>query len=368
VRAALEAGRADDDDLVFQALVVESVLLTDLGQPRTSLGVIDAAAAVAERTHLDRRALLAGMRGDALTQAGDVQRAIPELERAVALVEPRTASDPTKLPILSTLLGQLAGAYELSDDFAKTRTLMSRCLALDEQTFGRNHPETAKTLHDLAGAEAHLAEAHAGDFDAALAYDARARRILVATYGEHNLMVALLDVSVAEIVLASGKEDAAEPLFVRAARELEGLVPPDHRYLAEVEEDLGTLASDRDRCADALPHLSRALAIEDRAGLVGTEHARYATRLGTCLAKLGRLTEARPLLEGAMADFETAGISGGERTSAMGVLADLEYRVGHRAQAISIAKQVLAVLGDPPPPAWKDTALYERAQLAKWLR
>jgi tetratricopeptide (TPR) repeat protein len=360
-RAALEAGRADDDDLVLRALAHEAVLLTDLGEPRTSLGVIDAAAAVAERTHRDRRALIAGIRGDALTQAGDVQRAIPELERAVALIEPRTASDPTKLPALATTFSQLSAAYDLSGNTAKARTLLVRCLAIDEQTLGRDHPETAKTLHDLAEVEARL-----GDNDAALAHLARARKILVAAYGEHHLLVVGVDLVMAGVVHASRGAVAAEPLYARAARALEALVPPDHPLVGTAEEGLGYTESDQDRCSDALPHLARALAIEDRAGTRGTKHARRATLLGGCLSDLGRFAEARPLLEGAIRDFEASGVSAGELTSPMSMLADLEVRVGHRAQAIALAKHILALLGNPPAPPWDQIARYERAQLARW--
>ena len=360
--AAKAAAAAHDDGKLVDAMIMQSAVAVDRGQAREAIGVLDAAVAITGRGPLDRGAQLALARGDALTQAGRLPEALTELRRAVAIVEPLAQRDPAARVRLAAALGALAAAEGLSFHYVEARRLLLRCLAIEEAGYGPAHPEIAKTLHDLANNEARLQQ-----FDDARKHYDRARAILVTAYSENHHLVALTDYSLAKLELQRERPEAARPFLDRALAELVASVGPEHPDIAMIEGAIGAVERAGDRCRLALPHFERALAILGKTGRAGAQLVSHLTNLGACLADVGRDAEARPIVERALSEFAVIEAPERERAEAKAILAEVEWRTGHRDRALELARQVIeATAGaDAPYNVLHD---YMKQELADWKR
>ncbi|MGN6110245.1 MAG: protein kinase domain-containing protein [Kofleriaceae bacterium] len=364
VRAASESARAGRDPEMIEALLIQASVVVDQGRPLDSLGLLDAANAVIARTGLDQAARYALARGDALTQAGKVDEGIAELTRAVGLFEDRSRRDPSQRLMHARALGALAAAHNARYEWTTAYELLSRTLAIEESALGPMHPEVGKTVHDLATNANRL-----GRYDEAMAGLERARAIFVAAYGERHTLVSSTDISLANGALQSGHADAARTYYERARRTSLELMSADHPNIAIIESGLGTIERQRDRCADALPHFERAVSIYERAGQQGPLLASSMINLGACLADVGRDAEAHAQLVRALELAEQTHMADRDRAEAWTLLADLEFKAGHRARAIELAHKVLASTTDEDGPAWAELRSYVREeQLGRWTR
>jgi tetratricopeptide (TPR) repeat protein len=167
--------------------------------------------------------------------------------------------------------------------------------------------------------------------------------------------------------LLRDRRPEARAYLDRALAELVAAVGPDHPDVARIEGGLGSLARDEDRCADAIPHFERALAIAERVGRTGTNLAIDLTNLGACLADVGRDPEARPLLERALAEWTAAGAPPISRAETSAIYADIEWRAGHRDRAIELAKGVVAAT-EGAEGAFKEIREIMQRHLAEWSR
>jgi len=375
-----QASRAGDDAQMIDAMTMQAAIATDRGHPLEALGVLDAADAIAghpstARVHsaadgaedklgLDPilRVTLLLARGDALTQAGRISEAVPELRRAVAILEPIAEHQYSARVRLAAALGVLGSAEGLSFHHDVARDLLLRCLAIEDADYGPTHPELARTLHDLATNEVHLRS-----FTEALAHYQRARKIAVGAYGENHHLVALTDYSIGNLELQRNNVVAARSFYDHALAELHASASPDHPDGAVFESAIGGLERATDHCREAVPHLERALAILARTGSGGSNVATILTNLGACLTELKRDSEARPILERALAEFARAAATEAGRSETNALLAEIEWRAGHRDRAISIAKAVIAATAGMPEP-YATMHGYMVDELATWQR
>jgi tetratricopeptide (TPR) repeat protein len=359
-RAASEAGIAGDDELLVEALTYEAIVIGDAGRPLDALGVAEAARAIAARGHLHAEKL--GMvHGEALRDAGRLPEAIAELEQTVAQLEAR--KDPGARVLLAATLGGLASAYDTNRNPEKAALLHRRTLAIEEADLGPDHPEVGKTLHDLANAEARL-----GGFADAKAHYERARAIFVAAYGPNHELVGMTDISLAGLALQQNHDDDAERLFAQAGAEVTSL-PADHPVRATIEEALGSIARDRDRCKDALPHFERARTISEHLGRTGPDLGGLLVNLGACYADVGRDADATPVLAQAERLYAEANIPEREYAELRLIQADIAARAGNKARAIALATKVLATTDDDDPnPAMGQVRQYARESLAAWRK
>ena len=88
-------------------------------------------------------------------KSGRAREAIAEISRVLPQIETRAIRDRSARMLLVTALGQLAAA-QLQIDPEMARRTLERTLTIDEATYGPDHPEVAKTVHDLASAELRL--------------------------------------------------------------------------------------------------------------------------------------------------------------------------------------------------------------------
>jgi eukaryotic-like serine/threonine-protein kinase len=358
-RAAEQASRASDDDALVEALLNGATVAGDQGRPLDGLGLADAARAIAARTgrHLERIELV---HGEALRDAGRLPEAIRELSEVVHSVESR--HDAASRVELAAAMGGLASAYNDQQEYALAIELHRRVATIEESELGPDHPELGKTLHDLANAEK-----HSGAYADAATHYARARAIFVAADGSASELVVGTDVSIASLALQQGHDDEAERDYDRALAEM-ATRPPDDQLRATVEMALGSIARDRDKCADAVPHFESAHRAYEQVGDQGPGHANALVDLGGCYFEAGRYADAEAMLDRADAMFARAGVPDLARVEMWWRQSELALRAGRRDQSAVLARRVLATAHDADGPDYKELRDETRGVLAKATR
>jgi eukaryotic-like serine/threonine-protein kinase len=366
--AARHAGGVGDDDTLVQALLGEAAVATEKGRPQDGLGLLDAADAAAARGHLELADRIAWARGGALLEAGREADAVTELTRAVGLLEARAHREPAARFDLAAALGRLAAAESRQGDFAKARDLLQRALGIERQVLGDDHPEHAKTLHDLAQYEAELRR-----WDVAISTNRQARAIFVKAYGPDHRLTIATDISLAGIELMRAHDDAARQIFEKVLADMARTFRPDDPFFEVVEDSLGSLERDAGRCAAAIPHFRRAVELIEEGDRGGPVLAWKLTNLGACLSDVGDRARARPVIERALQILEANAVPLVSRREPMAILADLEAAEGHRDRAIELARraitaveQALAAHPADPDPDHQAFLRAEREKLARW--
>jgi len=362
-RAAREAGRAGDDRTLLDALVDEAAVIIELGQPLVSLGLLDAAQALDERTGASASRRIQVTRGAALQQAGRAPEAVATLRAVMPAIEADAVRDPRAQLLLATLLGKLSAAQRQLDDFAQSRALSERQLAIYEASLGRSHPDVARSLADLAGSEMHLMR-----YADAKAHLARAREIALTTFGEHHLLTGSLYLLNAQVASYEQRLDDARADYEHARAAFTNVLPTDHPRFVVVESGLGELERSADRCKEAIPHLERALHISEVSGHDPRNHALQLIDLGFCLADVGRTDEGRNALTRSIAELDDLHMDKRWYSEPYAALADLEEAAGHRPQAIELEKKALAALRDDPRGDAAALRAYEQERLDAWTK
>jgi tetratricopeptide (TPR) repeat protein len=361
-RAAREAGRASDDKALLDALIEEAVVIIDLGRPRDSLGLLDAAEALQTRARLDANDRIALVRGDAYGQAGRAHEAIAEITRVLPRVEARAIRDPSARPVLSTALGQLAAA-QLQIDREAARKTLTRVLEIDEDQYGPDHPEVAKTLHDLGVAELKLELD-----DESEVHLKRSLKIFVSSYGERHPMVGASYMSMANLAVHRGDLEGAKRMYIQARDSLTGMLPEDAPHFSMIESGLGEILRTQDNCKDAIPHFQRAVQLLEQSGHGEDSHALQLTNLGFCLTDVGRIPEGRKLLQQSIEEIERLHMPSQWLAEPYAALGDLEAAAGNRAKAIELDKKALASLADQKGSDVAALRQYIEEQLATWTK
>jgi tetratricopeptide (TPR) repeat protein len=281
------------------------------------------------------------------------------------------------------LLGRLASYRQRAlADFAGARLLYERALAICEQVFGDEHPETAKTMNDLA-----LLLRAQGDLEGARPLFERALAIRQKMLGPDHPGTANSLNNLANLLQRQGELAHARELFERALTIREKVLGPEHpvtarsrnnlAVLLETQGDFATSRLLKERALDihermlgpehrttarSLHNLAvlrerqndlsgaralyeRALTIKDK--VLGPEHLDTATSLnslGKLLAQQGELPRARTLYERALAIREK--VLGSEHPDTANCLTDLAIlveRQGDLAEARALGERALAI-------------------------
>jgi len=361
-RAAREAGSAGDDRLLLDALVEEAVIIIDLGRPRDSLGLLDAAEALQTRSKLDEGERIALVRGDALGQAGQAKEAIDAIMSVLPAIEARAIRDPAARMTLTTALGQLAAAQRQLDPETARKTML-RGLTLDEQQFGPTHPEVGKTLHDLASIEIQLER-----YDDADDHLDRAIKIFISSYGERHPMVGATFMTMAHLAASQGKLDDARNMYLQAQSSLTGVLPEDAPHFSAIEQGLGDIARQQDKCKDAIPHFEHAIKLLELNGHAENERAMQLTNLGFCYGDVGRTAEAKKTLQLSLDEIDRLHMPKRWLAEPYGALGDLEYAAGNKAKAIELDRKAIAALADEAGTDAAALRQYIEEQLATWTK
>lgn len=200
---------------------------------------------------------------------------------AVGFAEPLGISPET----CSGLLGRI-GSLELeAARYSAAESLWRRTLAIDQHTYGVDHPNVAIALNNLAAVLEHmnrLAEAEPL-MRRSLAIDER-------SFGPESSRVGTRLSNLAQLLMATRRMAEAEKLMRRALKIHEESNGPEHQSVAVDLSNLGNLLQATNRKSEAEPLMRRALAIHEKQ--CGPEHQSVAVDLNN-LAMLLKATDHR---------------------------------------------------------------------------
>jgi len=196
-------------------------------------------------------------------------------------------------PDTAKSLDDLAKLIYALGEYETARPLFERALAIRERVLGPDHPATAKSLNNLAELLRTLSE-----YETARPLFERALAIIENVLGlDHPLTAASLN-NLANVLAALGEYEAARPLYERALLIRENVLGPDHPDTAMSLNNLALLL----KTEAARPLYERALAINEK--VLGPDHPLTANSLNNLARQLksaGEYEAARPLYERALA-------------------------------------------------------------------
>ena len=232
--------------------------------------------------------------GSLLTDIAQYAEAEPHLQAAVELSD----NDNDWAAAASTLahLLYIAGMY------TDAEPLMRRALEIDEQSFGKQHPNVARDLNNLASLlkdTNRLAEAEP--------LMRRVVEIFEISLGEMHPNVAVAINNLALLLQDTNRLAEAEPLMRRALEIDEQSFGKEHPKVATRLNNLAWLLKDTNRLAEAEPLMRRVVEIFEIS--LGEMHPNVAVainNLALLLQDTNRLAEAEPLMRRALEIFESS--------------------------------------------------------------
>ena len=200
------------------------------------------------------------------------------------------------------LLNALGLFLKAKAQYAEAEPLMRRALAIDEASFGPEHPTVAVDLNNLAGL---LQDTNRPDEAEPLMR--RALAIDEASFGPEHPTVAIDLNNLATILYSTNRLREAESLMLLALAIDETGYGPEHPNVAIRLNNLAALLYRTDRLAEAERLCRRALAIDEAS--FGPEHPTVAVDLNNLAGLLqdtNRPDEAEPLMRRALAIDEAS--------------------------------------------------------------
>ncbi|WP_437299126.1 tetratricopeptide repeat protein [Sorangium sp. So ce426] len=235
----------------------------------------------------------------ALYGQGRFDAAIPLAERALTILEKALGRDH---PDVATVLNNLAALHKTKGDYARAEPLFHRALGITEKALGSEHPDVATSLNNLA-----VRYAAKGDYARAEPLYHRALGIREKALGSEHPDVATSLNNIAALYHTKGDYARAEPLYHRALGITEKALGSEHPDVAASLSRLAVLYDTKGDYARAEPLYHRALGIREKA--LGSEHPGVATSLDTLAllyAEKGDYARAEPLHHRALGIREKA--------------------------------------------------------------
>ena len=188
--------------------------------------------------------------------------------------------------------------YHLQDiaDYAAARATYERALAIDEKSFGPNHPNVARDVNNLG-----LVYKALGNLIAARAAFERALTISEKAFGPNHPNIATLVNNLGTVYQDLGDLPAARAAFERALATFEQILGAEHPNIAIFVNNLGGVYQALGDLPAARAAFERALTIDEKA--FGPDHPNIAgnvNNLGGVYQALGDLPAARAAFERAL--------------------------------------------------------------------
>jgi CHAT domain-containing protein/Tfp pilus assembly protein PilF len=219
--------------------------------------------------------------------------------------------------------------------------LLQRSLSIREKTLGRDHPDVAQSLNNLA-----FLYRDQGRLTDAEPLLQRSSAIFEKALGRDHADVATSLNNLGFLYRDQGRYADAKLLLQRSLAIREKALGPDHPDFAQSLNNLGFLYGDQGRYADAEPLLQRSLAIREKA--LGPDHpdvAQSLNNLGFLYRDQGRYADAEPLLQRSLAIFEqTVGRDHPNVALSLSNLGLLYQGQGRYAEAEAFHKRALGIL------------------------
>jgi CHAT domain-containing protein/Tfp pilus assembly protein PilF len=272
-----------------------------------------------------------------LTNAGRYADAIPIAQRALTLRENALGRDH---PDVATSLNNLAFLYVRQGRYAEAEPLYQRSLAIREKALGRDHPDVAISLNNLA-----ILYYSEGRYADAEPLYQRSLAIREKPLGRDHPNVAPVLNNLAAMYRNQGRYADAEPLSQRSLAIAEKAFGRDHPNVATALNNLAELYRSQGRYADAEPLYQRSLAIREKA--LGRDHPDVATALNNLAllyASQGRYADAEALYQRSLLIREKAlGSDHPDVAISLNNLASLYDKQGRHADAEPRYQRALAI-------------------------
>lgn len=243
-------------------------------------------------------------------------------------------------PDTARSLNDLAWLYYLQGKYEQAEPLLQRALTIREQVLGNDHVDTAVTLNNLAW----LYMQQSRYTQAEHLYQ-RALAIREHVSGALHADTALTLNDIAMLYIYQGKYEQAEPLLQRALTIREQVLGRSHPDVAESLNNLAMIHYYNEKYEQAEPLYQQALSIREQA--LGPEHPDVAISLNN-LANLYRnqykYEQAVPLLQRALTIFEQ--VQGAEHPNTAIVLlnlAQIYYLWGMLEKAEPLYQRALSI-------------------------
>ncbi|MGL6076546.1 MAG: tetratricopeptide repeat protein [Fimbriiglobus sp.] len=241
--------------------------------------------------------LLHSMFGQLLNAMGQNVQAEMHLCKSLALAsEPSLTSEIQSLP-----LNNLASLLQDTNRLAEAELLIRRALAIDENSYGDQHPNVGLRLNNLGSL---LQETNR--LSEAEALMRRALAIFEANCVDQHPYIALILNNLASLLQQTDRLSEAETLMRRALA-IDELIFGDHHPTVAVDlNNLSLLLQETNRLSESEPLMRRALAIKERN--YGGQHPSVVisiNNLAWLLKSTNRFAEAELLMRRALAIGET---------------------------------------------------------------
>jgi CHAT domain-containing protein/Flp pilus assembly protein TadD len=257
-------------------------------------------------------------------------------QRSLAIREKALGRDH---PNVAPVLNNLAAMYRNQGRHADAEPLSQRSLAIAERAFGRDHPNVATALNNLA----ELYRSQGRYADAEPLYQ-RSLAIREKALGRDHPDVATALNNLGLLYASQGRYAEAEPLYQRSLAIREKALGRDHPDVAISLNNLASLYDRQRRYADAELPYQRSLAIREKA--LGRDHPDVAislNNLAALYASQSRYAAAEPLYQRALAIWEKAlGREHSDVATALNNLAALYRSQGRYADALPIIRRALS--------------------------
>jgi len=253
----------------------------------------------------------------------------------------------------ATALNDLALLLQATNRLSDAEPLYRRALAIDERSYGPNHPEVATNLNNLAAllqATNRMSEAEP--------LSRRALAIVERSYGPDHSEVAIRLNNLAELLRATNRLSEAEPLYRRALAIDERSYGPNHPDVAKALNNLAEFLRATNRVSLSEPLYRRAVAIDEQSyGPGHPDVARDLNNLALLLSTTNRLSEAESLYRRAVAIFEQSyGSDHPEVAKALNNLAELLHTTNRLTEAEPLLRRAVAIFEKSYGPNHPDVA------------
>ncbi|MEX1368776.1 MAG: tetratricopeptide repeat protein, partial [Nannocystaceae bacterium] len=319
--------------------------------PARGLLWADHADALVERGGADAQLLVTPMIPRAVvlvSQASTLREGTAMLERALELSSSVTPPDELSM---RTIRGNLAAAYAMQGEHARTLSILDEVIADTEREQGPHHPELASYLGNYASALVATDR-----LDEALTMLERALAIRVDVVGPEHLDVAGIHAALGQYLLLDGQLDEAEQ-HLRLALELSREHGTEIDQ-AEVMVRLANLQSQRERRGEARNLYREALGIFEREA---PDHPFIATTMANLAEEAIVLRDWEQVLAWAgrsLAEYEQSlGLAHPQLHGPLYNMGQAHRELGQLSESVRALERSLALVGPDQPVVEADTSM-----------
>jgi len=251
-----------------------------------------AAKRIGDRFH-DQPLVEAGVRmslGETLIEVGEAERAIPHLQRALALRQANLGTN--HLGALSSM-GVLGWAYREASQLEQALPLLKETVELRTAKLGPDHPATLNAMNNLASAYQ-----AAGQLEQALPLRKKTLKLRQDSRGPDDPATLAAMANLATAYRAIGQREQAQRLVEKALSRMQARLPPGHPATLGAMNNLATVYQDADQLDRALPLYEQTLKLREASQ--GPDHPDTLiarNNLAWACETAGRIDQARLLFE-----------------------------------------------------------------------